>query len=232
MSQSGVLNRGVYPPGTVVTKLSPSAGTIPVVPDFANNINLFSGNNITTTGTGANTIGFSLTGTTNHCIQIGNVTGSLTSLAAATDGQIPIGSTGLDPVIATITAGTNITVTNGPGSITISNPNGISWVEITGTTQAMAVDTGYIANNVALVTLTLPAFAVVGDRVRVAGKGAGLWRIAQNALQVIHFGATDSTIGIGGSVTAILRYDCVELLCITANTDWVVLSSVGNLTVV
>jgi hypothetical protein len=120
MSQSGVLNRGVYPPGTVVTKLSPSAGTIPVVPDFANNINLFSGNNITTTGTGANTIGFSLTGTTNHCIQIGNVTGSLTSLAAATDGQIPIGSTGLDPVIATITAGTNITITNGPGSITIS----------------------------------------------------------------------------------------------------------------
>lgn len=120
MSQSGVLNRGVYPPGTVVTKLSPSAGTIPVVPDFANNINLFSGNNITTTGTGANTIGFSLTGTTNHCIQIGNATGSLTSLAAATDGQIPIGSTGLDPVIATITAGTNITITNGPGSITIS----------------------------------------------------------------------------------------------------------------
>ena len=120
MSQSGVLNRGVYPPGTVVTKLSPSAGTIPVVPDFANNINLFSGNNITTTGTGPNTIGFSLTGTTNHCIQIGNATGSLTSLAAATDGQIPIGSTGVDPVIATITAGTNITVTNGPGSITIS----------------------------------------------------------------------------------------------------------------
>jgi len=120
MSQSGVLNRGIYPPGTVVTKLSPSAGTVPVVPDFANNINLFSGNNITTTGTGANTIGFSLTGTTNHCLQIGNATGSLTSLAAATNGQIPIGSTGVDPVIATITAGTNITITNGPGSITIS----------------------------------------------------------------------------------------------------------------
>lgn len=121
MSQSGVLNRGVYPPGTVVTKLTPSVGpNTPVVPDAANNINLFSGNNITTTGTGPNTIGFSLTGTTNHCLQVGNATGSLTSLAAATDGQIPIGSTGVDPVIATITAGTNITITNGPGSITIS----------------------------------------------------------------------------------------------------------------
>ena len=133
---------------------------------------------------------------------------------------------------ATITAGTGILVTPTANTITIATTNGISWVEITSTTQNMAVDTGYIANNVALVTLTLPAVAVVGDRVRVAGKGAGLWRIAQNALQVIHFGATDSTIGVGGSVTAILRYDCVELLCITANTDWVVLSSVGNLTVV
>lgn len=133
---------------------------------------------------------------------------------------------------ATITAGTGILVTPTANTITISTTSGISWVEVTGTTQSMAVDAGYIANNVALVTLTLPAVAVVGDRVRVAGKGAGLWRIAQNALQVIHFGATDSTIGVGGSVTAILRYDCVELLCITANTDWVVLSSVGNLTVV
>jgi len=133
---------------------------------------------------------------------------------------------------ATITAGTGILVTPTANTITISTTNGISWVEVTVTTQAMAVDTGYIANNVALVTLTLPAVAVVGDRVRVAGKGAGLWRIAQNAGQVIHFGATDSTVGVGGSVTAILRYDCVELLCITDNTDWVVLSSVGNLTVV
>jgi hypothetical protein len=121
MSQSGILNRGVYPPFTVTEKLSPSAGTIPVTPDGANNINLVSGNNITTTGTGAHTIQFSLTGTTDHCLQVGNATGSLTSLAAATDGQIPIGSTGADPVIANITAGTNITITNGPGSITIAS---------------------------------------------------------------------------------------------------------------
>lgn len=121
MSQSGILNRGVYPPFTVTEKLSPSAGTIPVTPDGANNINLVSGNNITTTGTGLHTIQFSLTGTTNHCLQVGNATGSLTSLAAATDGQIPIGSTGVDPVMANITAGTNITITNGPGSITIAS---------------------------------------------------------------------------------------------------------------
>lgn len=121
MSQVSILNRGVYPPFTVTEKLAPSAGTIPVTPNGANTINLVSGNNITTTGTGAHTIQFSLTGTTDHCLQVGNAAGSLTSLAAATNGQIPIGSTGADPVIATLTAGANITITNAPGSITIAS---------------------------------------------------------------------------------------------------------------
>lgn len=45
---------------------------------------------------------------------------ALTSLGVATNGQIPIGSTGLDPVLATITAGPGITISNGAGSISIS----------------------------------------------------------------------------------------------------------------
>lgn len=38
-----------------------------------------------------------------------------------TNGQVVVGSTGAFPVATTITAGTNITVTNGAGSITIAN---------------------------------------------------------------------------------------------------------------
>lgn len=38
-----------------------------------------------------------------------------------TNGQIPIGSTGANPVMATITAGTGISVTNGAGSISIAS---------------------------------------------------------------------------------------------------------------
>lgn len=41
-----------------------------------------------------------------------------------TNGQLIIGSTGAFPVAATITAGTNITVTNGAGSITIAASGG------------------------------------------------------------------------------------------------------------
>jgi len=60
-----------------------------------------------------------LTGATQYALLVGAATGALTSLAAANDGEIPIGSTGVNPVIATITAGTNINITNGAGSITI-----------------------------------------------------------------------------------------------------------------
>ncbi len=45
---------------------------------------------------------------------------SLTSTAAPTNGEILIGSTGKAPVLATLTAGQNISITNNPGSVTIS----------------------------------------------------------------------------------------------------------------
>ena len=219
-------------PGGFVQTLTSNGGGA-VGPDGANNINVVGGNNITGTGNpGTNTITFNVTGTTNHAIQVGNATGSLTSLAVAGNGQIPIGSAGADPIIANITAGSGISISNGAGSITISATDSVSWNEVLGITQAMLVDNGYVANNVALVTLTLPVIAGFGDQIRVAGKGAGLWRIAQNAGQTIHFGASNTTPGAGGSLTAINRYDCVELLCTTANTDWTVLSVQGNLTVV
>ena len=47
---------------------------------------------------------------------------SVSSTAAATDGQILMGSTGSAPVLGTLTAGPNITITNGAGSVQISAP--------------------------------------------------------------------------------------------------------------
>lgn len=163
----------------------------------------------------------------------GGTTSAVNWLAEATNGQLPIGSTGTAPALTTLTAGNGITITNGAGTITIDSDNsGMNWTEVTGTTQAMAVDNGYIANNVALVTLTLPATAVVGDLVQVDGKGAGGWTVAQNAGQTIHFLAQDTTTGAGGSLSSTTQYDCLTLRCITADTDWVVETVMGNLTVV
>ncbi|MGK7389674.1 MAG: hypothetical protein ACNS60_04960 [Candidatus Cyclobacteriaceae bacterium M2_1C_046] len=52
---------------------------------------------------------------------IGSGKDSLRSLGQATDGQIPIGVTGGDPVLGNIAAGTGIIVNNTPGGITISS---------------------------------------------------------------------------------------------------------------
>lgn len=64
-------------------------------------------------GTGLSTI-------TDHGILLGSGTGAITPLAVATNGQIPIGSTGSDPVLATLTGDNGITVTNGAGTITLA----------------------------------------------------------------------------------------------------------------
>jgi type IV secretory pathway VirJ component len=105
----------------------------------------------------------------------------------------------------------------------------LTWTEVTGTSQTASVNRGYITNNAGLVTITLPTTAAVGDTIKITGKGAGGWRLAQNSGETIHFGDQSTTTGTGGRLDSTHRYDCVELICITANNDWVVASSVGNI---
>jgi hypothetical protein len=104
--------------------------------------------------------------------------------------------------------------------------------EVTGTSQSMAVNTKYIANNAGLVTLTLPTTAALGDFVAVRGKGAGLFKIAQNSGQTIRMVGSSTTTGTGGSLTAIERYDAIIFECITANTEWEVVYNTGTYTIV
>lgn len=111
-------------------------------------------------------------------------------------------------------------------------PRQYLWSEITATTVLLAAWNAYILNNVSRVVGTLPVNSSIGDQIRLAGKGAGGWQIAQNSGQTIHFGGQATTTGVGGSVTSTSTTDSVELVCITANSDWLVLSSLGNLTVV
>jgi hypothetical protein len=135
--------------------------------------------------------------------------------------------------LATLTAGGGIGITNAAGSITIaSTGGGLAWTDVAGIAQAMAVNSGYTANNAGLVTLTLPASAVYGSVFKVVGKGAGGWKIAQNAGQTIHFGSINTTAGAGGSLASTFRYDAIELVTTAADTDFTVQSSIGNITYV
>jgi len=149
------------------------------------------------------------------------------------NGQTFIGSAGNNPVAATLTAGAGISITNGAGSITISSSGSAGWVDQTTGTVNMTVNTGYTSDDGAtLVTFTLPATAAIGDFVEINGKGSGLYTISQGIGQQIRFGNIASTSGVGGSVSSVLQYDCIRLRCITANSTWVVVSSVGNFTIV
>lgn len=146
--------------------------------------------------------------------------------ASLTDGQLMIGDTSGTPVPATLTAGPGISISNAAGAITISGTgSGIGWTEVTGTTQSMVADNGYVANNGALVVFTLPTTAAFGTVINLVGKGAGGWRIDQNASQNIQVGSVSSTVGTGGSIASSNRYDSIELLCTTANTTWTVLGA-------
>ena len=64
-------------------------------------------------GTGVSTL-------TDGGLVLGSGTGAVTSLGQATNGQLVVGSTGADPVLATLTGGSNITVTNTAGGISIA----------------------------------------------------------------------------------------------------------------
>jgi hypothetical protein len=170
---------------------------------------------------------------TQHAVLVGAASNGITSIGPLTNGQVVIGSSGVDPVAATLTAGSGISITNGAGSITIAGAGGgLAWTVVTGTTQSAAVNNGYIANNAGTVTITLPATSAVGSIVAVTGiNNATGWQIAQNAGNQIFFGISSTTSGTGGYLASTNIYDSVYLVCTTANANWTVLNSVGNITV-
>ena len=172
---------------------------------------------------------------TQHNMLVGASANGITSLPL-TNGQLPIGSTGADPVAATLTAGTGVSITNAAGSITIAaNGGGLTWTTVTGTTQTAAVNNGYIANNAGLVIISLPGSASLGDVIAVTGiNNATGWRIAQNANQQIFFGTSSTTPGVTGYLQSTATRDTVYLVCVVAgaSTIYNVVSSIGNITVV
>lgn len=165
---------------------------------------------------------------------IGDASNNIKTTAALTNGQMLIGSTGADPVPASITPGAGISVSGGAGTLTIAAiGGGISWQTTSANIANMSVNNGYIciAPGGAL-TLGLPTTAGVGSILRVALSGATSWQITQAVGQQIRIGSNTTTLGAGGSLTSTAQGDAVELVCTVANTTFCTVSSVGNLTFV
>ena len=161
------------------------------------------------------------------------------AIISTSNGDIPINPNGTGNVIldtlkwpqADGTSGQFLR-TDGAGQLVFATPsNGLAAIEVTGTTQVMTVDTIFIANNASLVTLTLPTTCAIGDTMKVLGKGTGGWEIAQNAGQIIFFGDQATTVGATGRLNSTLQRDSLQLICVTTDNDWQVVSSIGNITV-
>jgi hypothetical protein len=135
-------------------------------------------------------------------------------------------------VVSGLILGTNLSITSGVLNATGGGGGGggLPFNNVTTSTQLLAVNNGYITNNgPTLVTFTLPTTASIGQVVAIVGNSAGGWKITQNSGQQIIVGSGSSTIGTSGYLASDFQYDCVELICVTANTTFVARSLVGNL---
>jgi hypothetical protein len=201
-----------YADGTIAPDIETLTGNSggPVGPT-GNNINLLGGNHITATGNpGTSTITFDLDA----------------DIAEQYDADSGSAIPALG--ILNILGGTGITTSASGDTVTIDGTE-FPWTEITVTgPTALAVNNGYVTNNVALVQVTLPAIAAFGDIIRVEGKGAGLFEIAVAAGQSIRIGNATTTVTTG-TLTATDAGDGVGLLCITANTVWMVTEGTGTI---
>lgn len=121
-------------------------------------------------------------------------------------------------------AGSTLTITN--------SQSGMTWTDVTGATQTLAVQNGYFTDRGGGVTYTLPATATLGDIIIIDGK-LGLTTIAQNANQSIRFSSAITTVGVTGSAVGTNLGDCVTLRCSTsgASTVWIAEDFVGNWTI-
>lgn len=163
---------------------------------------------------GSNTSGhiFDTTFNTNGALYSA-ASGVVTSTTAGTTGQVLMGNTGSAPTFQAISGG------------------GLTWSVITGASQAMSVNNGYIANRAGNIAFSLPTTSAVGDIIAVTGINTALgWTIGYTTNQQIFFGTSSATLTTGTLASTATR-DTVYLVCVVADLNWNVVSSIGNITV-
>jgi hypothetical protein len=173
------------------------------------------------------------------------LTSAVTATTLSAANVLSVTSSNGSPTTTTINAVTGGTYSN--GTITLSGTGSVNGTQITGlstgstggagitwnnstTATTATTNNGYVGTATTLTTITLPSTAAFGSIIEVVGTGTGLWRISQStASQSIKFGITGTTTGTGGYLSATSQYDCVKLLCTSADTTFVVTSAIGNI---
>lgn len=197
---------------------------------------------LTTTGTSGGIPYFNSTSTLNssaaltqHAPMVGGGAGAPPkTLAALTNGQLLIGSTGADPTEAALTAGNGVRVTNGAGTITLAANDGysIGWLSAINPNNAVisVVDTNSTVNAIigAVETATGGAATV---KVYKAPSGT-----ACSAGTVLHSGSFDANGTAATNQTLTVTTPSVsagDRLCLqtTGTTSWTGGTGIGTITV-
>jgi hypothetical protein len=127
-----------------------------------------------------------------------------------------------------------VLTSNGPGVDPTFQPasgGGMTWQTI-GASGALVVNNGYICTAGAALSFSLPAASAIGDTIALVLDGSTSWTITQAANQYIRLGSSVTTTGVGGSLASTARGDTITMVCREANLGWIVISSIGNITVV
>jgi len=148
-------------------------------------------------------------------------------------------------------AAAGVTSLNGlTGTLAIAGPDGSvsistsgddinlsvgQYIQVTGTSQAMLANKSYICMNTSTTSLSLPTTCPVGGFVEIAGYGGtvGTFIITQGAGQAIFMGTTNTTFGATGTLTTDTvggsnLLSALKLVCVQADTYFMVVSSQGN----
>ncbi len=165
--------------------------------------------------------GTGLSSWTANSLVFASATTTLGSLGAATNGQIPIGSTGAAPVLATLTGtASQITITNAAGAITLATPQNIA---TTSTPQFLRLGLGQAAdaNHELAVTGSIFSSRVVdtdGATITLDWSAGNVHSVTLGGNRTIAF----SNVADGMVLTFIVKQDATgsRLLTWPATVEW------------
>jgi hypothetical protein len=162
-----------------------------------------------------------LLATANSAALVTNSSGVPAWSSTMTNGQVIIGSTSGTPTAATLTAGSNVTITNGAGSITIASSGGggggITWQSVQTGNFSPAASNAYPVNTTSTaITATLPASPSAGNVIMFTDY-AGTF--ATNALTI-----NPNSLKINGSTSNLVlsnNRESLGIVYIDATQGWI-----------